>query len=62
MKKNISSSIELYFFYNKKNINRFKFLFKSVPQQISKDCETIEIPDNEFKYGKNRGFLCMNIQ
>ena len=57
----MAASIELYFFYNKKTINRFKFSFQSIPQIISKDCETITIPDSEFKYRKDKAQMKIQL-
>ena len=51
----MSASIDLFFFfYAQKLIDRFKFPFFEKPKRIKTEKDTIPIPDSEFKYGKDK--------
>ena len=51
----MSASIDLFFFfYGQKLIDRFKFPFFEKPKRIKTEKDTIPIPDSEFKYGKDK--------
>ena len=57
----MSASIKFHFFYNKKNIDRYKLTFQKEIHPIDKNIINIDIPDTIFKYGKDKKNMSITL-
>ena len=57
----MSASIDLFFFYSIQRIDRFKFSFLEKPRIINTKTINIPIPDTEFKYGKDKSQMKIQL-
>ena len=59
----MSASLELYFFYKTKNIDRYQLSFQKDIQKIKEGLliSKIEIPESEFKYNKDKHQMSIKL-